>query len=120
MSALKVGMDAIAYRAFLRHPAPRASWIGPPCPRPAPEWRPIAGALLARSAAFALSVLGALLCWLIEQRYELANTFAGVKVRRTRPASLDTARVFSAGEWNLLRTVVDGLERSCGWTPAAA
>lgn len=65
--------DAIAYRAFLRHPAPRASWIGPPCPRPSPEWRPIAGALLARSAAYALCVLGALFRWLIEQRYVLAK-----------------------------------------------
>lgn len=112
--------DAIAYRAFLRHPAPRARWIGPPCPRPSPEWRPFAGALSARSAAYALSVLGALFRWLIEQRYVLTNPFAGIKVRRTRPASLDTARVFSAGEWNLLRTVSDGLEWSYGWTPVAA
>ena len=112
--------DAIAYRAFLRHPAPRARWIGPPCPRPSPEWRPFAGALSVRSAAYALSVLSALFRWLIEQRYVLANPFAGVKVRGTRPASLDTARVFSAGEWNLLRTVAEGLEWSYGWTPSAA
>jgi len=37
--------DAIAYRSFLRHPAPRARWIGPPCSRSSPEWRPFAGAL---------------------------------------------------------------------------
>lgn len=112
--------DAIAYRAFLRYPVPRARWIGPPCARPSPAWRPFAGALSARSATYALSVLGALFRWLIEQRYVLANPFAGVKVRGTRPASLDTARVFSAGEWNLLRTVAEGLEWSYGWTPAAA
>ena len=112
--------DAIAYRAFLRHPAPRARWIGPPRPRPSHEWRPFAGALSARSAAYALLVLGALFRWLIEQRYVLANPFTGVKVCGARPASLDTARVFSAGEWNLLRTVADGLEWSYGWTPAAA
>lgn len=112
--------DAIAYRAFLRHPAPRARWIGPPCPRVSAEWRPFAGGLSARSAAYALSVLGALFRWLIEQRYVLANPFAGVKVRGARPASLDTARVFSEGEWDLLRTVADGLEWSYGWAPAAA
>lgn len=112
--------DAISYRAFLRHPAPRGRWIGPPCRRNSPEWRPFAGALVARSAAYALSVLGALFRWLIEQRYVLANPFAGVKVRGTRPAALDTGRVFSEGEWNLLRTVADGLEWSYGWEPAAA
>lgn len=112
--------DAIAYRAFLRRPAPRARWVGTPCPRSSPEWRPFAGALSARSAAYALSVLGALFRWLIEQRYVLANPFAGVRVRGTRSAGMDTARVFSEGEWNLLRTVADGLEWSYGWAPAAA
>jgi site-specific recombinase XerD len=112
--------DAIAYRAFLRRPTPRERWIGVPCPRSSPEWRPFAGALSARSAAYALSVLGAMFRWLIEQRYVLANPFAGVKVRGTRPAALDTGRVFSEGEWHLLRTVADGLEWSYGWAPVAA
>ena len=77
--------DAIAYRAFLRHPGPRARWVGTPQPR-SPAWRPFAGDLSARSAAYALSVLNALYRWLIEQRYVLANPFAGVKVRGGRPA----------------------------------
>lgn len=29
--------DATAYRAFLRHPAPRARWVGPARPRSSPE-----------------------------------------------------------------------------------
>ena len=58
--------------------------------------------------------------WLIEQRYVLANPFAGVKVRGTRPAALDVDRVFSEGEWNLLRTVAEGLEWSYGWEKTAA
>jgi site-specific recombinase XerD len=112
--------DAIAYRAFLRHPAPRARWVGPPRPRESAEWRPFAAALSARSAAYALSVLGAMFRWLIEQRYVLANPFAGVKVRGTRPSALDAARAFTAGEWALLRTVADGLEWSYGWEAPAA
>ena len=28
--------DAIAYRAFLRHPSPRARWVGAPQPRSSP------------------------------------------------------------------------------------
>jgi hypothetical protein len=55
-------------------------------------------------------VLGALFRWLIEQRYVLANPFAGIKVRgRTRVAPLDTSRGFTEGEWLLVRTIADGL-----------
>jgi hypothetical protein len=60
--------DAVAYRAFLRRPTPRERWVGPVRPRGAPDWRPFSGGLSARSAAYALSVLGALFQWLIGQR----------------------------------------------------
>jgi len=112
--------DAIAYRAFLRHPSPRARWVGPPQPRSSPGWRPFAGDLSARSAAYALSVLNALYRWLIEQRYVLANPFAGVKVRGGRPAQLDTSHAFTEHEWKLVRVVADGLEWSYGWSEPAA
>ncbi|MDN7867352.1 site-specific integrase [Burkholderia multivorans] len=119
--------DALAYRAFLRRPTPHERWIAPVRPRGAPDWRPFSGALSARSAAYALSVLGAMFRWLIEQRYVLANPFAGVKVRDTRGASaLDTSHAFTEGEWLLVRTIADGLEfrktdvPAAAWTPAAA
>ena len=113
--------DAIAYRAFLRRPTPRERWVGPPRPRTSPEWRPLAGALSPRSTSYALSVLGAMYRWLIEQRYVLANPFSGIKVRGvSRSAPLPTTRVFADGEWSLLRTVADALEWSYGWEPAAA
>lgn len=113
--------DAIAYRAFLRRPTPRERWIGPPRPRTAPDWRPFAGNLSARSTAYALSVLGALFRWLIEQRYLLANPFAGIKVRgRTRATALDTSRGFTEGEWLLVRAIADGLEWSYDWAEPAA
>jgi site-specific recombinase XerD len=113
--------DAVAYRAFLRQPMPRTRWVGPSRPRGSPEWRPFAGALSSRSLAHALSVLGALFRWLIEQRYVLANPFAGIKVRGgARTAALDASRAFSDGEWTWIRTVADGLEWSHGWTVPAA
>ena len=112
--------DAVAYRAFLRRPTPRQRWVGPPRSRSSPEWRPFAGGLSARSAAHGLSVLSAMFRWLIEQRYVLANPFAGIKVRGAKPAAMDTSRAFSDAEWALLRTVADGLEWSYGWQPAAA
>ena len=112
--------DAVAYRAFLRQPTPRARWVGPASPRTSAEWRPFAGGLSTRSRAYTLSVLSSMFRWLIEQRYVLANPFAGIKVRGARHATLDTTRSFSEGEWTLVRTVAEGLEWSYGWQPGAA
>lgn len=113
--------DAVAYRAFLRQPTPRGRWVGPPRPRSSPEWRPFAGSLSARSIAFALSVLGALYRWLIQQRYVLANPFAGIKIRGAgRDSSFAANRAFADGEWSMIETVAEGLEWTYGWEPAAA
>ncbi|WP_233838740.1 phage integrase family protein [Paraburkholderia sp. ZP32-5] len=113
--------DAIAYRGFLRRPAPHGRWIGPSRPRPSIEWRPFTGPLSARSAAYALNVLSALFRWLVEQRYVLANPFAGLKVgSQAQRNRLDVSRGFSEGEWLLIRTVADGLEWSHGWSVPAA
>jgi site-specific recombinase XerD len=112
---------AIAYRSFLRRPTRRERWVGPMRPRTSPEWRPFSGGLSARSTAYALSVLGAMFRWLIEQRYLLANPFAGVKVRGTsRSTVLDTSHAFTEVEWMLVRAVADGLEWSYGWEAPAA
>jgi site-specific recombinase XerD len=113
--------DTTAYRAFLRRPAPVSRWIGPPRPRHSPEWRPFAGALSSRSIKYTVSVLGALFRWLVEQRYVLANPFAGMKVRgASSTAPLDAGRGFSVPEWRLLRVIADGLEWSYGWSAPAA
>lgn len=112
--------DAVAYRAFLRQPSPRGRWVGPAAPRTSAEWRPFAGGLSTRSRSYSLSVLSSMFRWLIEQRYVLANPFAGIKVRGVRQATLDTTRSFSEGEWKLVRTVGEGLEWSYGWQPSAA
>ncbi len=113
--------DAVAYRAFLRRPTPARRWVGPAQPRISPDWKPFAGSLSARSVSYALSVLGALYRWLMEQRYLLSNPFSGVKVRgASNLPVLDTSHVFSEGEWAIVRTIADGLEWSYGWdTPAA-
>lgn len=113
--------DAVAYRAFLRHPAPRGRWVGPAAPRSSPEWRPFTGALSARSVAYALSVAGALFRWLIQQRYALANPFAGIKVRgASRSEPLAVTRVFGEGEWAIVQAVAEGLEWVHGWEAPAA
>jgi site-specific recombinase XerD len=76
--------------------------------------------LSARSAAYTLTVLSALFRWLIEQRYVLANPFAGVKVRGGVKSGLDVTRGFTESEWLLVRAIADGLEWSYGWSEAAA
>ena len=113
--------DATDYRAFLRRPTPRERWVGPPRPRTSPDWRPFVDNLSARSVAHALAVLSALFRWLVEQRYVLANPFAGIKVRGSQRAmAVETTHAFTEGEWLLVRTIANGLEWSYGWQAAAA
>ncbi|MGF6482915.1 hypothetical protein QFZ91_005142 [Paraburkholderia sp. JPY419] len=89
--------DATTYRTFLRHPAPRARWVAPARPRSSLEWRPFTGTLSPDSIAYALSILRAMFRWLIDQRYVLANPFAGLKVRGARrKGKLDSSRAFTA------------------------
>ncbi len=113
--------DATAYRGFLRNPTPRNRWVGPPQTRFSAEWRPFAAGLSPRSMAYALTVIGAMFRWLIEQRYVVANPFAGIKVRGgARSSPMDEGRVFSEGEWAIIRAVANGLEWSYGWKLPAA
>lgn len=113
--------DATDYRAFLRRPTPRERWVGAPRPRTSPEWRPFVDNLSARSIAYALAVLSAMFRWLVEQRYVVANPFAGIKVRGSKRATaLETAHVFTEGEWLLVRAIANGLEWSYGWQTTAA
>jgi integrase len=59
--------------------------------------------------------------WLMEQCYVLANPFAGIKVRGGgRGTPMDEGRVFSEGEWAIIRAVANGLEWTYGWQLPAA
>lgn len=101
--------------------APRTSWVGPSRPRSSPGVGTLRGRPVDRSSAYALTVLCALYRWLMQQRYVLANPFAGIKVRgAARVTSLAATRAFSDGEWNLIRAVADGLEWSFGWSRGLA
>jgi hypothetical protein len=65
-----------------------------------------------RSNAHALSVLGALFRWLIQQRYVLP-TRAPSKVRSSkRTTALDTSHAFTESEWLLVRAIANKLEWS--------
>ena len=113
--------DAIAYRQFLRKPTPKDRWVGPARPRASGEWRPFQGVLAPSSAAYALSVIGGLFRWLIQQRYSLANPFAGVKVKGAKStAPFDSGRAFNDHEWSLIRPIAHDVARISGWSEEAA
>lgn len=67
------------------------------------------------------AVIDAMFRWLIEPRYVAANPFADIKVRgSSRSTPMEEGRVFSEGEWAIIRAVANGLEWSCGRTLTAA
>lgn len=94
-------------------------WVGQAHARHSIEWRPFSGPLSPRLTAYALTVLSALFPWWVEQRYVLANPFAGIKVRGVSKPDLDVTRFLIEGEWQLIRAIADGLEWSYGWTTPA-
>lgn len=113
--------DAVAYRAFLRDPKPRARWVGPVRARSAPDWKPFAGELSPGSAAYALTVLNNLFRWLVDQRYLMANPFSRVRVASAeRKRVVDVSRAFTEAEWTLVRIIANDLERKFGWQELAA
>jgi site-specific recombinase XerD len=112
--------DAVAYRAFLRSPAPRDRWIGPARPRSSPDWRPFQGPLSPRSIGYSMSVINGLFRWLVEQRYLLANPFAGIKVKGAAVAGdVDASKALTRHEWDLVRIEADKVQ-SQGWTEDSA
>ena len=113
--------DAVAYRRFLRHPTPRARWIGPARPRSSSEWKPFVGPLSPRSVAYALTVINSLFRWLMDKGYILSNPFSGIKVKgANRSNAMEISHTFTSGEWQLIRSIADGLEWSYSWGEAAA
>jgi site-specific recombinase XerD len=122
--------DAIAYRHFLRHPAPAARWVGPTTRRQSKEWRPFQRGVSVRSAAYALSVLSALYRWLTEQRYLTGNPFAGITAKVVRSAKAGgsassefiapSERAFTSREWAGLLRWADSAVKTLGWTTDAA
>ena len=90
--------DATAYRGFLRNPTPRSRWVGPPQTRFSSEWRPFAAGLSPRSTAYALTVIGAMFRWLIEQRYVLASRLLASKCAVAVAARPWTKGVYSPRE----------------------
>jgi site-specific recombinase XerD len=94
--------DCADYRDFLAHlgrtqpeewagRAPQCAWIGSPqlsAERWRPDWKPFDKALSGASVQHALTVVGALFAWLVEQGYLARNPWRGIQ--RTTPLASAT------------------------------
>ena len=95
--------DFEAYRAFMHNPP--ADWCGPRRKRSNPEWRPFVGPLSAKSATQALIILKALMSYLAENCYLVANPLAGKLKKSTDDAP---GRVsFLPEEWDCIVNAAD-------------
>lgn len=75
--------DMQAYEDFLRDPQPANLWISQKTTRRnTPEWRPFKGPLAPESRAQAMTVIGALLNYLVQVRYLAGNPVAAHRRKR--------------------------------------
>ncbi|RWA52293.1 hypothetical protein AU476_18235 [Cupriavidus sp. UYMSc13B] len=97
--------DCVAYRDFLLAPPPR--WCGPRAiPRWQAGWRPLEGPLSPRSCSYALSVLGNLFGFLVQQGYLTGNPWRAVTAPRYVPRGPDIGRGLSAAQWAYVRAAL--------------
>ena len=80
--------DLLIYQRFLADPQPAERWVMAPGQKPSrtsPLWRPFAGPLGASSQRQALSILNAMLSWLVEAGYLAGNPLALSRRKRGSP-----------------------------------
>lgn len=68
-----------------------------------------------------MTVISALFRWLIEQRYLVANPFAGVRVKGAKAGdTTPSSRAFTEHEWTLIRPTAERLADEVWTTESAA
>ena len=86
--------------------------------RLSPEWRPFNGPLSARSAAYAITVLGSLFDWLVRQHYLAHNPFGALPREKSVTAAAEASpdvlpaehsRYLTTGQWAVMRSVLPSL-----------
>ncbi|MFJ1256624.1 phage integrase family protein [Cupriavidus sp. CuC1] len=102
--------DTVAYQAFPL--APPVHWCGPRnVPRWHVGWHPFEAGLSARSAAYAIAVLGNLFAFLVSQNYLVGNPFRAVRVPVRLPRGPDPGRGLSQELWQHVVAALDALPR---------
>lgn len=100
--------DFLLYRQFLANPQPAERWVMAPgrkFGRSHPRWRPFAGPLSEASTRQAMTVLNALLSWLVEAGY-LAGNPLSLSKRRGRAAAPRVTRFLETDLWQTVRETI--------------
>lgn len=101
--------DCVEYRDFLSDPQPRNRWCGDRGrERWSPLWRPFEAELSAGAQRQAVTILGNLYGFLVDQNYLMGNPWSSVTVPRG-PMRVNAGRSFTAGQWAFIEGEVQTL-----------
>jgi integrase/recombinase XerD len=103
--------DLLLYQHFLTDPQPAQRWVMAPGQKPSrdsPQWRPFAGPLGAASQRQALSILNALLSWLVEAGYLAGNPLA-LSRRKRRQAPPRVSRFLPMEHWQSVKDTIEAM-----------
>ena len=109
--------DLLIYQRFLADPQPAERWVMAPGQKPSRTsllWRPFAGPLGASSQRQALSILNAMLSWLVGAGYLAGNPLA-LSRRKRRHAAPRVSRFLPMEHWTVVKTTIEAMPVSGRW-----
>lgn len=108
--------DFLVYQRFLADPQPAERWVMAPGQKPgrdSPRWKPFAGPLSTSSQRQALSILNAMLSWLVEAGYLAGNPLA-LSRRKRKAAAPRVSRFLPAEHWSLVLRSIEAMPVQTG------
>ncbi len=103
--------DFLLYQRFLADPQPAERWViaqGQKPARHSPLWRPFAGPLSTASQRQAISILNAMLTWLVAAGYLASNPLAlSRKRKRLNPPAV--TRFLPQASWQAVKTTIEAM-----------
>jgi site-specific recombinase XerD len=103
--------DFLVYQRFLADPQPAQDWVMAPGQKPgreSPLWRPFAGPLSESSQRQALSILNAMLSWLVQAGYLAGNPLA-LSRRKRRTAAPRVSRFLPQEQWETVKNAIQAM-----------
>lgn len=103
--------DLLIYQRFLADPQPAERWVMAPGQKPgraSPLWRPFAGPLGVSSQRQALSILNAMLSWLVEAGYLTGNPLA-LSRRKRRAIAPRVSRFLPLEHWAAVKSSIEAM-----------
>ena len=102
--------DLRDYQQFLADPQPKERWCGPRKPRKNSQWRPFEGALSIDSVMQALSVINALLSYLVEAGYLSGNPLGLIRRQFKKRSESKQKRIERFFEQEIWAIVVEHIK----------